>query len=119
MPVAFIESIGGGELLVIFIVALLLFGAQRLPGLARQLGRGVEHLRRSAQQVREEFMVADHEIRDDMDEEGSSDLIETDLSDQPDQPDHLSKPTAVPGGRASNASQAPADPTEGQDGGGI
>ena len=116
MPFAFIESISGGELLLVFIVALLLFGAQRLPGLARQLGRGVEQLRRSAQQVREEFMSADHEITDAADEEDSSPLIETDSSDPSDPPDH---PSTSAKALESTVPKTDTDPTEGQDGSGI
>ncbi len=113
MPFAFIESISGGELLLVFVVALLLFGAQRLPGLARQLGRAVEQLRRSAQQVREEFMSADREITGAMDEEESPPVIETDPSDLPDRrsdPVTDLEPTGL---------RTDGDPTEGRDGSGI
>jgi sec-independent protein translocase protein TatA len=58
----FIGGVSGGEMLLVFGIALLLFGAKRLPGLARQLGRSVEQFRRAAQQVREEFINADHDL---------------------------------------------------------
>ncbi len=49
MPVAiFGSSIGAGEILLILVVVLLLFGAKRLPGLARSLGQALETFRRSA-----------------------------------------------------------------------
>jgi sec-independent protein translocase protein TatA len=35
----FFESLGPGELIVILVVVLLLFGAKRLPEMARSLGR--------------------------------------------------------------------------------
>lgn len=38
MFLAFIKSPGGLELLTILVVVLLLFGASRLPGLARSVG---------------------------------------------------------------------------------
>ncbi len=38
-PLAFIEGIGGPELLMIMFIILLLFGANRLPDLARGLPR--------------------------------------------------------------------------------
>ncbi|MBP7830936.1 MAG: twin-arginine translocase TatA/TatE family subunit [Kiritimatiellae bacterium] len=46
---------GGGELLLIFIVALVLFGAKRLPDLARSLGRALEEFRRAARDVTDEL----------------------------------------------------------------
>lgn len=61
---AFISGIGGGELLVIFVVFLLLFGAKKLPGIARSLGKSVSEFQRAAREVREEFLNADKEIRD-------------------------------------------------------
>lgn len=47
---------GGGEILLVLVVLLLLFGAKRLPGIARSLGRTLEEFRRSAQDVRDELM---------------------------------------------------------------
>ncbi len=45
------SSIGAGEILLILAVVLLLFGAQRLPAIARSLGRALEEFRRSAREV--------------------------------------------------------------------
>jgi len=49
-------SLGAGEILVVLIVALLLFGADKLPTLARSLGRSMEELRRAARDLRRDFM---------------------------------------------------------------
>ncbi|PYS96880.1 MAG: twin-arginine translocase TatA/TatE family subunit [Acidobacteria bacterium] len=46
-------SIGGPELIVIFIVALLIFGPRKLPELGRALGRGMAEFRRAANDLRE------------------------------------------------------------------
>lgn len=55
-PVAFlIDSIGPGEILVVLVVALLLFGAKRLPEMARTLGKTAESLRRAYQDVADEI----------------------------------------------------------------
>lgn len=36
-----IFNLGTGELVIIFIVVLLLFGAKRIPELARSMGKGI------------------------------------------------------------------------------
>ena len=61
LPVGFLSDIGGGEVLVIFVVFLMLFGAKKLPGIARSLGKSMEEFRRAARDVREEFLNADRE----------------------------------------------------------
>jgi Tat protein translocase TatB subunit len=42
------QNVGAPELLVIVVVALLVFGPNRLPELARQAGRAVAEVRRMA-----------------------------------------------------------------------
>jgi sec-independent protein translocase protein TatA len=42
----FVRNIGGPELLIVLAVVLLLFGASRLPSLARSLGESARELRR-------------------------------------------------------------------------
>ena len=46
-------SIGGPELLVIFVVALLIFGPRKLPELGRMLGKGMSEFRRAANDLRD------------------------------------------------------------------
>lgn len=62
MMLAFISGIGGGELLIIFIIFLMLFGSKKLPGIARNLGKTMADLQRAAREVREEFLNADREL---------------------------------------------------------
>ena len=59
---AFISGIGGGEVMVIFIIFLMLFGAKKLPGIARSLGKSMAEFQRAAREVREEFLNADREV---------------------------------------------------------
>ena len=46
-------SIGGPELIVIFVVALLIFGPRKLPELGRSVGRGLAEFRKAATDLRE------------------------------------------------------------------
>ena len=48
-------SIGMPELLIILLVVLLLFGAKRLPELARGLGRGIREFKDATKHVEKEF----------------------------------------------------------------
>lgn len=52
-------SMSPGEMLVVLAVALILFGAKRLPGIARSVGRALEELRRAARDVQKEIITAD------------------------------------------------------------
>jgi sec-independent protein translocase protein TatA len=57
----FIGNIGGPSMILIIVVILLLFGAKRIPELARGLGRGIR-----------EFKDATKDIQNDL-EEGMKD----------------------------------------------
>ncbi len=46
---------GGGEMLVIFLVVLLLFGAEKIPEVARGLARGLHELRKASREVLDEI----------------------------------------------------------------
>lgn len=48
-------SIGMPELIVIFVVVLMLFGSQRLPELARGLGKGIREFKKAANDIKSEF----------------------------------------------------------------
>jgi Tat protein translocase TatB subunit len=51
-------NVGGGELLVIFLVALIVLGPQKLPEAARQMGRAMSELRRMSQGFQREMKAA-------------------------------------------------------------
>jgi sec-independent protein translocase protein TatB len=54
-------DLGVQELIVIFVVALLVFGPKRLPEIGRTLGKGLGELKRSMQGVKEQM---DAELKD-------------------------------------------------------
>ncbi|RMD95663.1 MAG: twin-arginine translocase TatA/TatE family subunit [Calditrichaeota bacterium] len=45
--------IGGQELIIIFLIILLLFGAKKLPELAQGLGKGIREFKKAARDVEE------------------------------------------------------------------
>ena len=52
-------GIGPEELILVLVVALLVLGPERLPRVARDVGRVVCDLRRTSDEFREEFLQAD------------------------------------------------------------
>jgi sec-independent protein translocase protein TatB len=52
-------GIGTGELLLLLVIALFVLGPERMPRMARDIGRVVGDLRRTSEELREEFMTAD------------------------------------------------------------
>ncbi len=61
-------NLGTGELLLIFLVILLLFGAKRLPELARGLGKGINEFKDAVETGKQGIMDA----KDGVDLEGDS-----------------------------------------------
>ena len=58
LSAGFIEGIGGPELLLIMFIVLLLFGGQKLPELARGLGKSIREFKKAASGVEEEIRQA-------------------------------------------------------------
>jgi sec-independent protein translocase protein TatA len=48
-------NIGMGEMILIFLVVLLLFGAKRLPEIGSSLGKGIREFKGSMREVEKEF----------------------------------------------------------------
>ena len=50
-----ILSLGGGEMLLVFLVFLLLFGANKMPELAKGLGKGLKEFKRATDDIKREL----------------------------------------------------------------
>lgn len=63
-PPAFIQGIGGPELLIILVIILLLFGAKKLPELAKGLGKSMKEFKKATQEVQDDFQEAMDSVED-------------------------------------------------------
>jgi len=52
-------GIGTGELLLLLLIALIVLGPERMPKLARDLGRALAEFRKTSDELRSEFLNAD------------------------------------------------------------
>lgn len=48
---------GGGELIIILVIVLILFGAKRIPEIASGLGKGIREFKKSVKDVQTEIDV--------------------------------------------------------------
>ena len=57
-------GIGGGELILIIFIALMLFGSEKIPDIARTLGKGMAQLKNATNEIKSEIQKSadNHEI---------------------------------------------------------
>jgi len=53
---------GMGEMVFIFLIVLLLFGAKRLPEIGSSLGKGIREFKSSVRDIERELTVPDHQV---------------------------------------------------------
>jgi sec-independent protein translocase protein TatA len=58
------ENLGMGELLVILIVVLLLFGSKKIPEIAQGLGKGIREFKKSIKEVEEQITTPNNVVND-------------------------------------------------------
>jgi sec-independent protein translocase protein TatA len=58
--------ISGGEIVIVFIVFLLLFGAKSVPDLAKGLGKGMREFKKATDDIKKEFRESTSEITKDI-----------------------------------------------------
>ena len=73
--IAFIQNINGPEILLIFLIVLLLFGAKRLPGLFKSFGKSIREFKKATTEIEEDIRTA-------MDEEPEKPVAHTTNSEQ-------------------------------------
>lgn len=82
-----IFNLGGGEVFLILAVVLILFGARKLPELAKGLGQGIKEFKKATRDVTEEMHNA--------------------MEEQPPSPPKRLPPTPTPTEAEHTVSQAP------------
>ena len=65
--IGFLQNINGPEILIIFLIVLLLFGAKRLPELFRSFGKSIKEFKKATSDIEDEVRSAM-----DVDENGTS-----------------------------------------------
>jgi sec-independent protein translocase protein TatA len=66
-PLAFIGSLGGQEIVIIFLIVLLLFGAKKLPELARGIGKSMGEFKKARDEFEHEITRAETDVHSDKD----------------------------------------------------
>ena len=59
--ILFLQNIGTGEILIVALVVLLLFGGKKIPELMRGLGKGVKGFKDGMNDVRKELDLDDED----------------------------------------------------------
>ncbi len=77
----FLESIGTGELMVVMLFVLLFFGSEKIPDLAKGLGKGMRQLKDAMNGVQSEITQGMHDVENSVKEEIPK--IETNPLSQP------------------------------------
>ena len=62
MNLALIGPIGGPEMIMIFVVILLLFGAKKLPELARGIGKSMGEFKKAREEFEREITLSEEEV---------------------------------------------------------
>ena len=57
VELAFIGGLGPMELIVLFLIILLLFGAKRIPEIAQGIGKGIMEFKKAAREITDELDV--------------------------------------------------------------
>jgi sec-independent protein translocase protein TatB len=108
-------GLGVGEILLILIVALLVFGPNRLPDLARTFGKAMNEFRKASRDLRETFEAELHRMdehtRPEPKIQPAQKVLEAEFEERPAQPPAVSV-AAPPASSAAPASAPPAPSVE-------
>ncbi len=61
-------GIGGSEIFLILLAVLIFFGADKIPELARGLGKGMREFKKAAEDIKSEINNSTSDVRNEMDD---------------------------------------------------
>ncbi|MEX1193359.1 MAG: twin-arginine translocase TatA/TatE family subunit [Brumimicrobium sp.] len=64
--ILFLNSIAGSEIVVILLFVLMFFGAKSIPGMARNMGRGIRQIKNASQDIQDEIRKTSTDMRNEM-----------------------------------------------------
>ena len=79
MTLLFLNSLGTGEVILIMFVVLILFGSKGIPGVVKNLGRGLNEIRNASNEIKRDIQKAGLEMRKDLQIDDTVDQIKKDL----------------------------------------
>ena len=89
LQLAFIGNFGGGEIILIFLIVLLLFGAKKVTELFRSLGKGVNEFRKAKNEweqdindVMNQEPLEDHDFKQEEENSEDSGVSESESAEQ-------------------------------------
>ena len=60
---AFIGNLGAPEIILIILAILILFGAKKIPELAKGVGKGMKEFKKAVKEVEEDIQLADDDTK--------------------------------------------------------
>lgn len=106
---ALLPDFGGGEMMLILLVVLLLFGGDKMPQLAKGLGKSIREFKKAANDVEQEIKRAIDEVPDTPDLKTMlRDAVENKPKKTLPSPPPSSPPSSIP--PPSSSSVSPASP---------
>ncbi|MEM1222544.1 MAG: twin-arginine translocase TatA/TatE family subunit [Verrucomicrobiota bacterium] len=79
LPIAFIQNLNAPEIILIFLIVLLLFGAKRLPELFRSFGKSIREFKKATSEIEED-------VRNAMEEEPTETVVKAERKAKPIEP---------------------------------
>ena len=79
MTLLFLNSLGTGEVILIMFVVLILFGSKGIPGVVKNLGKGLMEIRNASNEIKKDIQKAGLEMRKDLQIDETVNQIKKDL----------------------------------------
>lgn len=66
-PLFLFFNLGGGEIFIILLIVLMLFGAKKIPEFARGLGKGIRQFKDATDNIQRDIQDSVNEVKRDVD----------------------------------------------------